>query len=177
MPSLHLPADLLVAARRHRNQRCTSIDALEDRIISRRIAGMQRDHRISTTGIKIHDGTGLKAQPVKARLLRRRIAIADQLLAHLNADDPGGAVRNIGEVVIERKIQVTLARAHVHDQRPLGLDGLDQRSKNLDHLVDLAELILRIIAHHAIFAGNTQGFEPGLVGGGQRTVLGPVVIG
>src|SRR5690606_28456519 len=87
------------------------------------------------------------------------IAIRHQLVAHLNADDLSRSFGDIGEIIVEREVEVALPRAHVDDARPLGLDRLNQRRKNLDHLVDLPELVLCVIAHLPILAGDAEGMK------------------
>ena len=137
---------------------------------------MQRNHRIGARSVELHDCAWLKAQALKPGRLGRGIAIAHQLIAHLDPDNAHRLFGNSGEIIVKRKIKIALARAHIDDQRLLGLDRGDQRGKYLHHLVDLAELVLRVVADCAVLAGKPERLEPGLAGFGQRPVLGPVVI-
>ena len=67
----HLAADLLVATRRNRDQRRTGPYPLENCVVRRRIAGVQRNDRIGTVGVIIEDRTLLETQAIKTRLDRK----------------------------------------------------------------------------------------------------------
>src|SRR5690606_13213622 len=109
------------------------------------------------------DGARHEAEPVKTGLGGGSIAICHQRVAEFDADDFGGVTNGVSEIVVKGEIEVALARTHIDDAGFLGLDRLNQWRENLDHLVDLPELILRIIAHLAVLAGDAQSMQIRLV--------------
>src|SRR5690606_6301330 len=82
-----------------------------------------------------------------------------------------------GEIVIERKIEIALARAHIDYARLLRLDRMNQGCKNLHHPVDLPVLILCVIAHSAVLARDPKRVQPRLAASRDWPVLGAIMLG
>ena len=140
--SLHLRADLLVAAGRAHDDRRAGTQPEMDGVVGGGVAGMQRDHHVQPCGrVAAHVAlVELQAgQPVPGG---DPVAQRDHVLAQFDAGDVRlPALAN--QPLVHRKGQIALARAEVGHMN-IGARGqraaLQGRAHHLDEFVDLLPL-------------------------------------
>ena len=77
----------MLAARHRQDHPAVPLDRIDQRIIRRRIAGVEGHHHIGTRALVVGDVPGEEVQVVVAQLLRRLIAELDHVFFQIQSDD------------------------------------------------------------------------------------------
>ena len=148
----------MLAARNGKNNFCIPFDGLFQRIVSRRVARVQRHHHIDLVAAGIRsDVTLIEMQLFIAVFLRQSVADCDDILFQVKSDDIDIQFFQFAEVIIHRKRQIRFSAAEIENRDfavrwELRQDIFDELQK----AVDLAELVVAGPHDFAFFCHNTE---------------------
>ena len=148
----------MLAARNRKNNFCIPFDGLFQRIVSRRVARVQRHHHIDLVAAGIRSDVALiEMQLFIAVFLRQSVADCDDILFQVKSDDIDIQFFQFAEVIIHRKRQIRFSAAEIENRDlavrwELRQDIFDE----LQEAVDLAELVVAGPHDFAFFCHNTE---------------------
>ena len=154
---LDLLEQLMLAARHAENDLGIPLDRIDQRVIGRRIAGVQCHHHIRVVAGIVCNVTFEELQLAVSEVSGDPIAEVDDVVLEVQPDDLYVAALAQLEIVVDRKGQIRLAAAKVDDaQRAVLRQSRENIFDDFKITVDLAEFRVRLRENLSLRAHDAE---------------------